>query len=192
LAQTDWYTYLLGRNIGFASFAKTFSLPDKIGSPSPDGLGATIVPAEGPGGEDLGTSLAWFFDPQQNLEPSTNNVTQDTKDRAQKSWSLCQAGDLNKYDSDAGAHTCTDKENQLFWTWADPSDIKKTCTDHSKEVGGVMLWSINQDERANNGGPHIDAIAECVLSMGGGTTNGSSTSADASKSAGPEVTGATV
>lgn len=155
----------------------------------------TISPAEGPGGDDLGTSSAWFFDTAQNPKPEDreNANLKISLERAHKSWPKCQEEANQKYDEKAGAHTCLDKDNQLFWTWADEKDIEKTCTDLSKEVGGVMLWSANQDDRASEGGAHIDAIAKCAASMGGGTTSTSTdeTTSDGTESAQGSSTSAT-
>jgi hypothetical protein len=40
------------------------------------------------------------------------------------------------------------------------------------EVGGVMAWSINQDENGADGGPHLAAMAQCVGAGGGGGSSG--------------------
>jgi GH18 family chitinase len=76
------------------------------------------------------------------------------------------------YDAAAGASSWADVKNRMFWTWTSPKDIQQSCDDHMKDVGGVMVWSINQDENGATGGPHMDAIAGC---LGGAAAGGNKT-----------------
>jgi hypothetical protein len=72
-------------------------------------------------------------------------------------------------DAGAGASSRADTKNRMFWTWTSPKDIQQSCVDHMKDVGGVMVWSINQDENGATGGPHMEAIAGC---LGGAAAGG--------------------
>jgi hypothetical protein len=173
--------------MGFASFAKAFTMPDTTGCPSPNGLGCTIEPAELPAGQDPGTSIQFLFDVEQN-EPSENPTTNDTLTRAHLSYPKL-ATQEGTYDEAAGAHAWIDKDNKLFWTWTTPEDIKKTCDDHGKDVGGVMLWSINQGDAQADGGTHIAAIAACAASMGGSDGADDSTNPDPAKTTGNQESG---
>jgi len=65
-------------------------------------------------------------------------------------------------DAGAGASSWADVKNRMCWTWTSPKDIEQSCADHMKDVGGVMVWSINQDVYGANGGPHMEAIAGCL------------------------------
>jgi GH18 family chitinase len=76
------------------------------------------------------------------------------------------------HDAAAGASSWVDVKNRMFWTWTSPKDIEQSCADHMQDVGGVMVWSINQDENGATGGPHMDAIAGC---LGGAAAGGNKT-----------------
>ncbi|RSH81480.1 hypothetical protein EHS25_006837 [Saitozyma podzolica] len=55
-----------------------------------------------------------------------------------------------------------DSTSAQFWTWVSPSDIQQTCLKWKGQVGGMMMWSLNQDTNGASGGPHIQAIADCL------------------------------
>lgn len=74
------------------------------------------------------------------------------------------------HNAGAGASSWADVKNRMFWTWTSTKDIEQSCADHMKDVGGVMVWSVNQDVNGVTGGPHMEAIAACV---GGGAADGS-------------------
>lgn len=168
---------LICRNIGFALYAKYFTLSDPKKCTSQGGLGCAIKPAEGPAGQDLGISGAWVFNQAQNVLWSENDAVKHTFKLAKSSWDLLQQK-TDTEDAKAGASSWADGANQMFWTWTSPKDIEQSCAQHMKDVGGVMVWSINQDENGTAGGPHMKAIAGCL----GGTSasDNAATSASAS------------
>ncbi|KAK8845555.1 hypothetical protein IAR55_006270 [Kwoniella newhampshirensis] len=55
-----------------------------------------------------------------------------------------------------------DETNQMFWTWLEPSDISGVCQKWKSQVGGMMVWALNQDTEGVRGGPHLQAIADCL------------------------------
>lgn len=123
--------------------------------------------------------------------PSSDNVATDyTLKLAKASWDRLPAP-ANTTDDEAGASSWADVDGRIFWTWTSPENIKQSCDAHMKDVGGVMLWSINEDANGASGGPHIAAIAGCLAgasggekgSSGGSTTGASSTSGSGQTSA---------
>jgi chitinase len=95
---------------------------------------------------------------------SSNVATDYTLKLAKPSWNS-MPDEATTQDAGAGASSWADVKNRMFWTWTSPKDIEQSCADHMQDVGGVMVWSINQDENGAIGGPHMAAIAGC---LGGG------------------------
>ncbi len=77
------------------------------------------------------------------------------------SWNTAVAA-TGTENSTAIASAYYDKAGQFFWTWLSPSDMKQTCKTYLPQVGGVMVWSLNQDDNTAAGGPHLDALAQCI------------------------------
>jgi hypothetical protein len=100
--------------------------------------------------------------------PSTNVAADYTLKLAKPSWDSLP-DEATTHDAAAGASSWADVKNRMFWTWTSPKDIEQSCADHMKDVGGVMVWSINQDENGATGGPHMEAIAGC---LGGAAAGG--------------------
>jgi chitinase len=166
-------------NIGFAFYAKFFTLSNStsVDCTNEGGLGCDIYPAEGPTGQDLGTSGSWRFNLAQN-EPSTNVDMDYTNKLAAASWNAMPEDSMT-HNVTAGASSWADVQNRMFWTWTSPKDIEQSCADHMKDVGGVMVWSINQDTNGAGGGPHMAAVAGCLGGGSAGGDTGSSASTDA-------------
>nr|XP_031863499.1 uncharacterized protein CI109_000749 [Kwoniella shandongensis]KAA5530571.1 hypothetical protein CI109_000749 [Kwoniella shandongensis] len=55
-----------------------------------------------------------------------------------------------------------DEAHQTFWTWLEPSDIAAVCKEWKGQVGGMMVWALNQDTNGLQGGDHIKAITDCL------------------------------
>ncbi|WVO16735.1 hypothetical protein L204_104419 [Cryptococcus depauperatus] len=53
-------------------------------------------------------------------------------------------------------------EAKTFWTWTSEKDMGDTCKEWKTKVGGMMVWSMNQDDQGKAGGSHFQALAACV------------------------------
>ena len=133
-------------NIGFPMYAKWFKLKKECKADPPIGCD-TGTKYENEDGSDAKNSAALVFN--KDIRDS------DTMDGL---WDT--VNDDKHRDKDALASAAV--VNNVFWTWLSPADIKESCEKYLPKAGGVMMWSINQDEKGADGGPHVDALAACV------------------------------
>ena len=74
---------------------------------------------------------------------------------------LWEAVDQNAHRDTQNAASAYADESR-FWSWMNKDDVLNACKANIGKVGGVFIWSINQDNRESDGGEHIDAIQACL------------------------------
>lgn len=143
--------------IGFALYAKWFILngADSASCSASKPIGCRMGGYEDSTGADDGQSGSWTFN--QQLNPTTNATVA-------ASYQSIPSSGTNISDPKQMSSAFYDSAHHIFWTWASPDDIKKTCQTYKDQVAGVGLWSLNQDIDAASGGDHIKAVADCMAS----------------------------
>lgn len=155
-------------NIGFPMYAKWFWLnsTDAALCRANPPIGCAMGGYEDPSnGADTGLSGTWVWntDPSAQINVVPTATSGNNVQGIQASFdALPTDGSASSPDKLASAYF--DKTYSLFWTWVSPSDIQQTCEKRIGEVGGVMVWSLNQDQNGAAGGPHLQALAQCMSS----------------------------
>ncbi|KAL7418731.1 hypothetical protein Q5752_006414 [Cryptotrichosporon argae] len=167
-------------NIGFPMYAKWFDLGATNGAACSASapIGCVMSGFESSDGSDTGLSGTWAFSDVFNTENTgTLNETIDGY------WTSIQSGDTSSYEnSTAGSSAYFDSDTNWFWTWQSATDFYDTCSYFLNNVGGVMVWSLNQDDATQSGGTHFDALQSC-LATSSSTAAAAAGSASASASA---------
>ncbi|RXK38708.1 hypothetical protein M231_04018 [Tremella mesenterica] len=153
-------------NIGFPMYAKWFLLNDQqaatcAAANSP--IGCPMGPYQSLDGIDYLNSSTLTFDPDL-----TYNITTVPKPLIVQSWNnIKDQGDAKDGTWSSAAY---DKINKLFWTWTSAADVTGACNENKDKVGGLLVWSLNMDENGIQGGPHFDALTQCIGGAKNGTT----------------------
>lgn len=82
---------------------------------------------------------------------------------AHSAWmSFAPTGEDSSEAPGGGSTTIIEAADQnYFFTWVSKDDVKQSCEKHLPEVGGVMVWALNQDTNGVSGGPRFDAVVDC-------------------------------
>jgi chitinase len=137
--------------IGFPMYAKWFTLdtpcaPPYLGCPmGPFEQNGVILKPSGTYVPSTVNGINWVADPNVAANVAASYASLPTSDN-----------------STADASAWYDNTYKLFWTWVSPSDIGNTCSAYKSQVGGVSVWSLNQDNGNSAGGTHIAALSACV------------------------------
>jgi chitinase len=137
-------------NVGFPMYTKYFQLaPGACTESNPIGCPMTVVLENSVGG-DTGNSGSLTFNSALNTNASEQAI-----------WNTVSVASGTDNSTALGS-VYYDSTSAQFWTWVSPSDIQQTCLKWKGQVGGMMMWSLNQDTNGGSGGPHIQAIADCL------------------------------
>ena len=105
-------------------------------------------------GADLGNSGAYTFNTALDVTTNANATLAGT------SWTQVPKTGVDSSSDEASAWL--DGTNKIFWTWVSADAIGGACSKHLPQVGGTMVWSLNQDTNGGSGGEHLTALSKCV------------------------------
>ncbi|OXC65381.1 hypothetical protein AYX13_05511 [Cryptococcus neoformans] len=148
-------------NVGFPMNAKYFTLTQTCDSSNPIGCSLPDTDYYEDSGVDNYKSGWVRFNPGLDSTLGTKGTEWATKMRAQ--WEARPTDGSTEITADV-SNAWVDQTNNVFWTWLSDSDMKTTCQNWvtSGKVGGAMVWSLNQDDKGQDGGSHLTALAECI------------------------------
>ncbi|WWC85819.1 uncharacterized protein L201_000686 [Kwoniella dendrophila CBS 6074] len=150
-------------NIGFLNTAKYFDLEPNSGCSSDKPIGCKMGGQkffEDAGGVDNGKS-GWLRYNSELDKGLGETLSKINADKRSQSW-LKKPDDSKTAFKDVLSHAWFDENQNVFWTWTSPDDNKQICEKYKSKVGGMMVWSMNQDDQGKAGGEHMKALAECV------------------------------
>ncbi|WVW81803.1 hypothetical protein I302_103800 [Kwoniella bestiolae CBS 10118] len=149
-------------NIGFLNTAKYFNLTETPGCTAANPIGCDMggVQVFETGGDDNGKS-GWL---RYNVELDKwqgDELSKTMTELRTNSWEKKPDDSQTAFEAEK-AHAWYDEAQKLFWTWTTADDNKSVCEEWKSKVGGMMVWSMNQDENGPAGGSHMQALASCV------------------------------
>ncbi|WVQ93533.1 hypothetical protein IAU59_000607 [Kwoniella sp. CBS 9459] len=156
-------------NIGFLLDAKYFTLEDGTCSASKP-LDCTMggrdyfeSPSTDPktAGQMVDNGLSGWLRYNPAVDPSLGGKASEMATKMRESFEGCPKDESTAFPDDK-THAWYDETNKVFWSWTTPEDNAGICEEWKSKVGGMFVWSLNQDENGVNGGPHLDAVASCV------------------------------
>ncbi|OCF31172.1 hypothetical protein I316_07139 [Kwoniella heveanensis BCC8398] len=161
-------TDLKKMNIGFLMDAKYFQLTEPCSASDPIGcpMGGkeyfeTISTEPETAGQSIDNGLSGWLRYNPAVDPSIGGKGSEMAGKMRASFGTAPQDDSTAFPEDR-THAWVDETNNVFWTWTSPEDNSAICEEWKSQVGGMMIWSLNQDAEGVNGGPHLDAVVNCV------------------------------
>ncbi|WWC66837.1 uncharacterized protein I206_100744 [Kwoniella pini CBS 10737] len=147
-------------NIGFLNTAKYFTEVE-AGCSTSHPLGCKLggVNLYETNGQDNSKSGWLTYNP--DLDDGLGEIPKAKAKELRPQWDN-RPDDSKTAFKDDKAHAWYDEANKVFWSWTSADDNKDVCQEWKSKVGGMFVWSLNQDENGLDGGSHIQALAECV------------------------------
>ncbi|WRT63846.1 uncharacterized protein IL334_000771 [Kwoniella shivajii] len=146
-------------NIGFLNTAKFFGDVTTCSTENPIDCTMGGVEAFETGGKDNGISGWLRYNPE--IDAGLGEYKEQAVVMRTDSWAK-KPDDSTTAFEDEHAHAWYDQSAKVFWTWTTGDDNKALCEEFKSQVGGMFVWSVNQDEHGINGGSHMQALASCV------------------------------
>ncbi|WWC58115.1 uncharacterized protein I303_100650 [Kwoniella dejecticola CBS 10117] len=146
-------------NIGFLNTAKFFRKVDSCSASEPIGCPLGGVNTYETGGEDNGESGWLRYNPE--MDEGLGDIAKKVTTQVRPQFEARPDDSQTAFEAEK-AHAWYDETNKVFWTWTSPEDNKAVCEEWKSKVGGMMVWSLNQDENGQAGGSHMKALVECV------------------------------
>ncbi|WVQ62641.1 uncharacterized protein L199_000788 [Kwoniella botswanensis] len=146
-------------NIGFLNTAKYFTLTETCFASEPIGCPMGGVDFFETGGKDNGKSGWLRYNAE--LDQGLGEYAAINAEMRSQSWANKPDDSQTAFQAEK-AHAWYDEAKKVFWTWTTADDNKAICEEYKSKVGGMFVWSMNQDENGKAGGSHMQALAECV------------------------------
>ncbi|WVF65898.1 hypothetical protein IAT40_000635 [Kwoniella sp. CBS 6097] len=155
-------------NIGFLMDAKYFSLTEPCLATPPIGctMGGkeyfeTISTEPETAGQSIDNGLSGWLRYNPYVDPSIGGKGSEMAAKMRASFESAPKDNSTAFPEEL-THAWYDDGSKVFWTWTTAEDNTAICEEWKSKVGGMMIWSLNQDAEGVNGGPHLDAVASCV------------------------------
>ncbi|OCF59652.1 hypothetical protein L486_02324 [Kwoniella mangroviensis CBS 10435] len=146
-------------NIGFLNTAKYFTLTESCSAAEPIGCPMGGVDFFETGDKDNGKSGWLRYNAE--LDQGLGEYAAINAEMRSESWAKKPDDSQTAFEAEK-AHAWYDEDKKVFWTWTSADDNKAVCEEYKSKVGGMFVWSMNQDENGKAGGSHMKALAECV------------------------------